>query len=420
MRALATLALLAAAARAQDLTERPARAMPSVAITNARIHPVSGPVIERGYVILAAGRITAVGAGAPELAAGFETIDARGARVYPGLIAPYTQLGLVEIGAVRASRDTVESGDITPEARAAVAVNPDSTLLPVTRSNGILTFASFPAGGLIAGRASVMAMEGWTWEEMAIRADAGLVVRWPGAPPRRRDRAEPAPMPRLLALTEAFDAAAAYLRARAAAPETPEDVRWEAMRACLGATTPLFVEANDYDQITGALEFAARRGLRPVLVGGRDALLCLDLVKRCGAAVILDGIHDFPRRNDSDFDEVYRLPARLEEAGVPWCMGGGDRTANERNLPYTAARAVAYGLAPDAALRSITLSAAQVLGVADEIGSLEAGKRATLFLSDGDPLEVTSKVLRAFIDGREIPLSNKQTVLAEKYRAKYR
>jgi len=414
------LALLAAAARAQDLTERPARAMPSVAITNATIHPVSGPVIERGYVVFAAGRITELGAGVPELAGGFETFDAKGAHVYPGLIAPYTQLGLVEIGAVRASRDTVESGDITPEVRAAVAVNPDSTLLPVTRSNGILTFATFPAGGLVSGRASVMAMEGWTWEEMAIRADAGLVVRWPGTPPRRRDRVEPPTMPRLLALTEAFDAAAAYLRARAAAPATPEDVRWEAMASCLGALTPLFVEANDYDQIAGALEFAARRGLKPVLVGGRDALLCLDLVRSSGAAVILDGIHDFPRRNDSDHDEVYRLPSRLEEAGVRWCMGGGDRTANERNLPYTAARAVAYGLPRGAALRSITLSAAEILGVDAEIGSLDKGKRATLFLSDGDPLEVTSRILRAYIDGREIPLSNKQTALAEKYRPKYK
>ncbi len=416
MRALATLLLLAAALRAQDLTERPPAQAAPLAIVNAAIRPVSGPPIGRGYLLFEEGRITAVGAGAPELDGRFVTLDASGAHVYPGLIAPYTQLGLVEIGAVRASRDTTESGDITPEVRAAVAVNPDSTLLPVTRSNGILTFATFPSGGLVSGRASVMGMEGWTWEEMAIRADAGLVVRWPAAPPRRA----PEPKRPDTRLPDAFDAAAAYVRAKDAAPATPEDVRWEAMRECLAGNTPLFIEANDYDQISGSLEFAMRRGLKPVLVGGRDALLCLDLVKRSGAAVILDGIHDFPRRSDSDFDEVYRLPSRLEEAGVRWCIGGGDRTANERNLPYTAARAVAYGLPRDAALRAITLSCAEILGVAAEVGSLDVGKRATLFLADGDPLEVTTRILRAFIDGREIPLTNKQTALAAKYRAKYR
>ena len=197
------------------------------------------------------------------------------------------------------------------------------------------------------------------------------------------------------------------------------DIRWEAMRGVLEGRQPVFFMANDYDQIVDAIAFAARHELKAVIVGGRDAYTCRDLLKRHDVSVILGGVHAMPKRTDSAFDEVYSLPARLEAAGVRWCLASGERTANERNLPYTAGRAVAYGLDRDAAVKSITLYAARVLGVGDRIGSLEKGKDATLFVCDGDPLEITTRVEMAFIDGRRIDLSNKQTKLAAKYRAKY-
>jgi imidazolonepropionase-like amidohydrolase len=417
--------LLLAVAAAQDLTPRaPAQSGP-IALVHATVHPVSGPSIEDGYVLFDKGRIVEVGRGTPPGAA--RAIDGRGKHVYPGWIAPFTNLGLTEIGAVRASRDEREVGDVTPEVRAAVAINPDSTLIPVARSNGVLAFAAFPRGGLVPGRASVLQVEGWTWEEMAVEADAGLVVEWPAPRPPDRpyeERDEAKEMEEVRRnrerLEQAFAEARAHAAARAADPATPVDVRFEAMRGALDGKRPVFLLANDYDQILAALAFAARWKVKPVIVGGQDAWLLPDEMKAADAAVIVESIHRFPKRSDSDFDECFKLPARLEAAGVRWCLATGEWSSNERNLPYAAGRAVAYGLPRDAAVRAITLYAARILGVDGRLGSIEPGKDATLLVTDGDPLEIPTRVVAAFVGGREIDLSNKQVQLYEKYRAKYR
>jgi len=426
MNRVAILFILAALASAQDLGVKAPPQSGDIMIVNAVIHPVSGPVIKMGWLHMAKGRIHALGAGELEIDGAIEVIDAKGQHVYPGFVASYTYLGLTEIGAVRASTDMTEAGEINPEVRAAVAVNPDSTLLPVTRSNGVLTFATFPRGGAIPGRACVMSTDGWTWEDMALLADAGLVVAWPNPDPgprpeRRGRRRRPAPergMKRLKRIRETFEAARAYLAAKAADTTTPTDVRWEAMRPVLERKRPVFFLADDYAQITSAIDFAMQQKLRPIIVGGRGALLCADLLKKHGVPVIVRGIHTFPRRNDSFHDEIYSLPAKLEAAEIRWCLASGERTSNERNLPYTAGRAVAFGLPRDAALRAITLSAAEILGVGKQLGSLETGKRATLFICNDDPLEITSQVVAAWVDGKRLDLSNKQTALAGKYREK--
>ncbi len=426
MNRVAILLLIAALASAQDLGVKAPPQSRDIMIVNAVIHPVSGPVIKLGWLHMAKGRIKALGAGELRIDGAIEVIDAKGQHVYPGFVAPYTYLGLTEIGAVRASTDMTEAGEINPEVRAAVAVNPDSTLLPVTRSNGVLTFATFPRGGAIPGRACVMSTDGWTWEDMALLADAGLVVAWPNPDPgprpeRRGRRRRPAPergMKRLKRIRETFEAARAYLAAKSADATTPTDVRWEAMRSILERKRPVFFLADDYAQITSAIDFAIQQKVRPIIVGGRDALLCADLLKKHDVPVIVRGVHTFPRRNDSFHDEIYSLPAKLEAAGVRWCLASGERTSNERNLPYTAGRAVAFGLPRDAALRAITLSAAEILGVGKQLGSLETGKRATLFICNDDPLEITSQVVAAWVDGKRIALSNKQTALADKYREK--
>ena len=428
----AALLLMAVSATAQDLTRKaPAQKAP-IALVGGTVHTVSGDVIEDGYVLFDGGRITEVGRRAGKtFAEAVRVKDVRGKHVYPGLIDPNTSLGLVEIGAVRATHDFNEVGGITPEVRAAVAVNPDSTLIPVTRSNGILTAAVLPSGGTIAGRASIMRLDGWTWETMAVRADAGLVVNWPVTRPIRAwwmDETDEEQMKKArLArrrVRSAFEQAKAYLAARDADPSTPLDARWEAMRGALqgvdGKRQLVFIHAQNYDQIVPAVAFCAEHGLRGVIVGGRDAHLCSALLKRHDGGVILNGTFRMPKRNDSDYDAIFTLPARLEAAGVRWCMSSGDRASNVRNLPYTAALAVAYGLDKDVALRALTLRTAQMLGVGDELGSIEKGKSATLIVTDGSPLEMTTHVERAWIDGREIDLSNKQTELRDKYREKYR
>ncbi len=432
MRTTAFLLVLCAAAAAQDLTHKAPAQKGPVALINATIHTVSGVTIDGGFVVFDEGEIVEVGKGERTFTATTRVIDAKGRHVYPGFFGAYTLLGLTEIGAVRASRDFDEVGAVTPEVRAAVAVNPDSTLLPVTRTNGVLIAASFPRGGLVPGRASVLRLDGWTWEDMAIRDSAGLVVTWPSVRPVRRrrivvpddeEKQRENIRKRMERIKETFAAARAYLAARKADPTTPADIRWEAMRSLFAdgkEQRPVFFLAQEYDQIVSLVHFAAKEGLRAVVVGGRDAHLCTDLLKRYDVGVIISGIYRFPKRRDMPYDEMYRLPKRLEDAEVSWCLASGERTANERNLPYVAALAVAHGLDRAAAIRAMTLYPARIFGLEGSLGSIEAGKSATLIVTDGDPLEVTTNVERAFIDGREIDLSNKQTKLNEKYREKYR
>lgn len=429
--------LLGGSAFGQDLgVKAPPQDKPLV-LQGATVHTVSGETIPDGYVYFEGGVIRAVGKEPlPRLAGPVEIIDVKGKHVYPGLIGAYTQLGLTEIQAVRSSIDMSETGTIVPEVRAVVAVNPDSTLLPVTRSNGVLAVGVFPTGGRISGRAGVIRLDGWTWEQMAVKADAGLAVSWPNVRPfsafgiDRPETEQNDEIRRSLAvIDDAFKAAEAYARARAADPNRPVDLRWEAMRGVLPpgegggagpAQNPVFILAGDVDQITSAVTWCLEKKLKPVIVGGRDAPLCADLLKRHSVPVIITGTHAFPKRTDSPYDEAFTLPARLHAAGVKFAIATGDDTAHERNLPYNAAMAVAFGLDHDSAIKSQTLWAAEILGVADQLGSVEPGKSATLIVTDGSPLEVTTKIERAYIDGRLIDLSNKQTKLADKYREKYR
>ncbi|MDX2114258.1 MAG: amidohydrolase family protein [Planctomycetota bacterium] len=425
---------LAWSAAGQDLGLKPGVPQKETWIVGATVHTVSGAVLEGASVRLdRAGTIAEVTTSSVAAdAALFTVVDARGKHVYPGMIGANTQSGLIEVGAVRATLDYAETGAVTPEVRAAVAVNPDSTLLPVTRSNGVLTVGVLPLGGAIPGRASVIRLDGWTWEDMAVDDDAGVVVNWPTMRPTRgwwvtksiedqeKERREA-----LAQIDTAFATARAYLAARGAGQAGPTDVRWEAMRGVLEKGDRVFVRAEELEQIQSATAWAVRHGLKLVIVGGRDAWMptAIESIKQADAGVIIAGTHRLPRRNDSDFDESFTLPMRLEEAGVRWALasaGGPFETPHERNLPYHAATAVAYGLGREAALRSITLSAAELLGVGDRLGSVEVGKEATLIVTDGDPLEITTKVERAFIRGREIDLENKQTALEKKYREKYR
>ncbi len=359
-----------------------------------------------------------------------EVIDAAGLHVYPGLIGANTVTGLVEIASVDVTVDTNEQGTITPEARAIAAVNPDSTLIPVTRAAGILTTGVMPSGGVVPGRAAVISMDGWTWEDMAVSGDAGLIIAWPNLLPRTAwwitksvDEQKAESKENRQRIIDLFDAATAYHAARAADPTIPTDLRYEAMRPSLTGEKPVFVQAQELEQIMDAVSVCASRGMNVVIVGGRDSHLCTDHLKAHNATVMITGTHRLPRRSDSYYDEPFTLPAKLEAAGVTWCLataGGSVQPPHERQLPYHAATAVAYGLDHDAALRSITLSAAEVLGVANQLGSLEPGKRATLIITTGDPLEITTEITAAYIDGKSIDLRSKHTELYKKYREKYK
>lgn len=417
------LTALVAALPAQDLTRRAPPQTKPVAIEHATLHRIVHAPIEDGTILFTDGKIMALGPAAEvELPVECERIDGRGLHVYPGLIAPYTQLGLVELGQVRATIDHSELGEFTPEVRAAVAVNPDSTVIPVTRSNGVLIAGVFPQGTAIPGRAAVIQLEGWTWEEMALVPDAGLVVDWPAIPvlPRAeedvRKKAREAALARRAAIDAEFSAARASLAARRSGADVPLDVRHAAMARAIESDTALFLAADDAEEISSGVHWAISRGMRPILLGGREADLCLELLRHHDVPVILRGVHRLPRRDDSPVDEPFRLPAMLHEAGVRFCLGNAEEFYNARNLPHEAGTAVAHGLPAAAALRAITLSAAEILGIADRAGSLAPGKDATLFVSDGDPLEITTQVRLAFIQGKRLDLTNKQLELYDKYR----
>lgn len=397
-------------------------------VVDATIHTVSGATIDRGFLVFKDGLITQVGPGdfvysGPEQ---HEVIDAGGAHLYPGLISADTTIGLSEIGAVRATNDTSEVGQVTPEVRAAVAVNPDTALIPVARANGILTMLVVPQGGAVSGYCSIMRLDGWTTEELTIADRAGLVIRWPNVRPRTAwwiEQSEEEQMQqareRLDRIDRLFRDAAAYAQARKADPSLPVDLRLESLRPALDRVVPVYIHATSGEQIRSAIAWANRSNLRPIIVGGNEADQCIDILTAHDIPVILVGTHRMPSRRDAAFDEPFALPQRLHDAGVRFCIASGEEPAHERNLPYHAAKAASYGLPVDVAVRSITLSAAEILGVGETLGSIEVGKVATFILTTGSPLEVTSEVTAAYIDGSKVDLDNKQKALDRKYRHRY-
>ncbi len=400
-----------------------------IVLAGGTIHTVSGPTIPGGYVVFEAGRITDVGEGEPPRVTDAEVVNVEGLHVYPGLISTDTTLGLVETAAVRVTADYTEYGRITPEVRAAVAINPDSDLIPVARANGILTAMIFPRSGrdgLVSGLCSSIRLDGWTWEQMAIDPEAGLVVRWPRTEPRvTKDRESQKKQRKeirenLQAIDRLFDEAEAYLRARDSDATQHIDLRYEAMRPALGGRTPVFVRAYSRGQIESAVAWALRRNLRLVIVGGFEADGAARLLSENDIPVIIGGIHRLPRRRHDPYDNAFTLPARLYEAGIRFAIASGSGAAHERNLNHNAATAVAFGLPREEALKAVTMRAAEIIGLGESHGSLEAGKAATLIVTTGDPFQITTDVRLAFIDGRRIDLGNRHKSLYHKYREKYR
>lgn len=400
-----------------------------VLIRGATVHPIDGPVIERGAVLFSDGRIVSVGTidevETPDQAT---VIEAGGKHVYPGLIESMSDLGLREILAVDVTLDSDELGDRNPNVRSWVAVNPDSELIPVTRAGGVLIAHVTPGGRFVRGQTAVMMLDGWTAKEMNLRAPGGLSVNWESIQPRDDDPKEKAKKSdeELDKLDQWFDQAQRYLDARESSEIPIEtDVQLESLAPILRGELPMYIEANRQSSIESAITYAAGRGFKMVLYGGYDAAECADLIKRYDVPVIVGATYRLPQRRDDPYDAAYTLPERLRRLGIRFAIAGEGAgypggSSNARNLPYHAANAVAYGLPVDEALRAITLSAAEILGVDDRIGSITAGKDATLIICDGDILQTETNVTEAFVQGRVVDLSSKHSMLFRKYQQKYR
>jgi imidazolonepropionase-like amidohydrolase len=396
-----------------------------VALVGGTVHPVSGPAIKNGTVLFIDGRITSVGADI-KLPDDCEKIDVSDKHVYPGLFESFTDLGLIEIPSVRATIDKAETGTINPNVKANVAVNPDSELIPVARANGILTTLTVPSGGAISGLSAVMHTDGWTTEDMTLHAPAALHIVWPRVRPLRawflkavEDRLSAERDKNIRAINDAFANARAYQQKKQHGG-TDFDARWEAMLPVLERKVPVVVHADECEQIQGAIAFAERENVKLIILGGYGAADCAELLKKHEVPVIIAGVQRLPERASDFYDEPFTLASRLHEAGIKFCISGAVEASQVRNLPYHAGMAAGYGLPADEALKSITLYPAQILGVADRVGSLEPGKDATLIVTDGDPLEIPTHVVRAFIQGRPVDLNNRHQRLWEKYQEKYK
>ena len=401
-----------------------------ILLKNGYIHTVSKGTIE-GSILFEKGKITRI-AKYITPPKDCEIIDLNGKHVYPGMIAAVSGLGLIEINAVAVTNDHSERGDFNPNVRTNVAFNPDSEIIPTTRSNGILIANIIPNSGLVSGQSSVMMLDGWTWENATLSSPSGLHIIWPNMNSIAKNDYEKNRLKtakeHLNNLENIIKDARAYARlrqtkSRSAENYHDEDLRWESMIPYVYKKLPIYVHANEVKQIEAAISWSVRHSLKIIIVGGKDAWRTTDLLIKNRIPVIYESVTSLPYRRFEDYDQAYKTPSILYEKGVQFCIsqyGFAGSAYQARNLPYQASMAASYGLPKEAALRSITLSAAEILGIDKKVGSLETGKDATLFISNGDPLEIRTNILQAYIQGKKVDMGDRHKSLYSKYKEKYR
>jgi len=401
-----------------------------ILIRGGWIHTVSNGVLENGEILFDNGKIISVGSNL-DVSSDTEIIDAGEMHIFPGLISAGSTLGLQEVGAVRATRDYAEVGEINPNVRANVSYNPDSELIPISRSNGILMALSVPRSGLISGTSSLMMLDGWTWEDATLKHPVGLHLFWPSMnipkpkPGKQKEKKDKdSRLKSIQKIDDLIQESRAYAQLKETSSESfKHDLRLEGMLPVISGEIPVFIHANEVRQIEAAVFWAERQNMKMVLVGGKDSWRVTRLLKDRDIPVIYTQTHSTPRRRFEQYDQPFITPLQLFEAGIKFCISNSEstfQTPHIRNLPYYAAKAASYGLPWEEALRSITLSTAEILGVGHQVGSLETGKDATLFISDGDILDVRAQVTTAFIQGKKVDLSDRHKMLDSKYREKYR
>ena len=422
----------AAPLAAQQLAGAPPAPTPVVAIRNATIVPVVGPRIPNGTIVLRGGRIEAVGAGV-SVPADAQVIDGTGLFVYPGLIDSGTRLGLTEIGSVPGGEDTQELGNFNPHDDALSAVNPTSEIIPTVRVNGVTTALTSARGGVIAGQAALIDLAGWTPQEMAILPRAGMVINFPRVRTGRRGGGEGGGQGaeaqaeevsrQTRALREYLANAKAYsdIKARLAggAPGTQEiSLPMEAMVPVIRGESPVILDVETAEQIRGALAIVDSFHLKVIFRGARFAWQIADTIAARRIPVIVGPTVAAPDDRDP-YDAIYAYPGVLARAGVKIAFQT-DNASDSRNLAFNAGIATAYGLDPEEALRAITINAAQIWGVADRYGSLEAGKVANVIVTSGDVLDARTDIRYVFIRGQLQNRDDRNTRLYNQFHARPR
>jgi imidazolonepropionase-like amidohydrolase len=412
------------------------QAAATYAITHAKIFTLAGSTIDDGTLVIKDGKIAAVGAGV-EVPAGAQVIDGKGLQVYPGLFDAVTQMGLSEIGAVSATVDSSETGNFNPDVVAATAVSPSSEHITVTRASGITEVLAVPASGgfdssgsraVLGGQASAFSLAGWTVDDMQIKRSVVMVMNFPTIQTRsfdlttfsRRERpyaeAKQEYEKQLNELTDWIDRARHYAQAigHGGPSDFERDVKLEALAPVVRGQLPVLVFADRARDIRNAIEFCDKQKLKMILAGGQEAYKVKDLLRSKSIPVILRPALTLPLEEDDPYDRLLSQPAELAQAGVKFAMGSFDNSF-ARRLGQNAANASAHGLSYDDALKSVTLYPAQILGLADQVGTLETGKIANVIVTNGDPLELTTDLKFLFIKGQLTSTDNRHKRLFEKY-----
>ena len=421
--ALAT-SLSIATSQANDMVPAKAATQPML-LTGLTVHTVTDGVKTDTDVLVVEGKIAAIG---KDLAvpADATVLALDGKHLYPGLIALANQLGLIEIEAVRATDDTTEVTQTNPDLKAKVAYNADSEVIPTIRSTGFAYSMIYPSGSMLMGQSSLMQLDAWNYQDAVVADGTGLHIRWPNAStlgsrwnPKPADEVRKANAAQLEKLQQYFKDAKAYYDAEQAGLNKGVDSRWDQMLAVFKGERPLFVHADDERQIRQAMLLAKEYGLPLTIVGGRDSWRMASELAAAKVAVIYTAPYGLPTRTDENYQQAFVTPKVLQDAGVQYALSL-DGYWDTRNLVFAAGQAISYGLTPEQALRSVTINAAQIAGVADKIGSIEVGKAASLVVSEGDIFDYLGhKVTHLWIDGRSVDLNNRHKQLHDKYRQRF-
>lgn len=396
-----------------------------ILLKNGTLHVGNGETMESALVAIEDGRISFVKnalAYSYDVEAWDTIVELNGRHIYPGFVAPNSTLGITEIDAVRATRDFEEVGAYNPHVRSQIAFNVESKVISTVRTNGVLIAQVTPRGGIISGSSSVMKLDGWNWEDATISKDDGIHLNWPRTLQNHgRERSDKYDEKKQ-EIYAFFEMASAYARSTQNAETF--DARLAAMRDCFKGKQRVYIHADELQQLVDVIEFAKAFKLKfPVIVGGYDAHLIGRKLADAKIPVMLLRPHSLPWNEEDDIDLPYKLPFLLKENGVKFCIQNeGDMEAmNARNIPFLAGTAAAYGLTDEEALSAISLWSCEIMGIEKDYGSIEKGKSATLFVSDGDALDMRSNnIFLALVDGKFMSTENSQTRLYEKYRKKYK
>lgn len=387
------------------------------ALTNAKIYTVTNGVIENGTIVINNGIIEAVGANI-NIPSDAEVINYNGQEIYPGMIDSGTQLGLSEIGSIAEAQDYREFGNITPQMQALTAVNPNSVAIPVTRVSGVTTALTMPSGGLLPGTAATINLFGYTPDQM-FAGSKGIVMNFPSSANRGWRRRSPEELKKaqekaLETLNDTWDKAELYAKIQNT-PEARYYPEMEALAKVVNGELNLYIEVDAAKDILAAIDWVKDRGYEKVVFTGvSEGWRVADEIAKAGIPVITGPVQSIPTRQSDAYDSAYRNPGVMQKAGVKVAIRSND-TENSRNLPYHAGFAAAYGMGREEALKAITINAAEIMGVGDQIGSIEVGKKANLFISTGDPFETATQIVDVFIDGYQVPMTSRHIELYEEF-----